>query len=125
MWVLLKSLLAKWTMLKLVLKAFGSLGWLLPLAILLKAIGLPFLLVLAALALPLLVVLAVLGLPLLLVAALGALLVTLTVWIVGIGVAALKIVVPLLLAYWMIRWLTTSGSDTPAGPQVADAADAM
>ncbi len=67
MWVLLKSLLAKWAILKLVLKAFGSLGWLLPLALLLKAIGLPFLIVLALLALPLILVLAIIGLPLLLV----------------------------------------------------------
>ena len=50
MWVLLKSLLAQWAIVKLVLKAFGSLGWLLPLAFVLKALGLPLLLLLAALA---------------------------------------------------------------------------
>ncbi len=52
MWLLLKSLLAKWAILKLVLKAFGSLGWLLPIAFVLKALGLPFLLLLAVIALP-------------------------------------------------------------------------
>lgn len=115
MWVLLKSLLAKWALLKLVLKAFGSLGWLLPLAVLLKALGLPFLIMLALLALPLLLVLAVIGLPFLLVALVGGGLVTLTLWIVSIGVAALKIAIPLVLAYWVLRWMWSRGGDS-AGP---------
>lgn len=118
MWLLLKSLLAKWAILRLVLKAFGSLGWLLPLALLLKAIGLPFLIVLAVLALPLLAILVLLGLPLLLVVLLGGGLVTLTLWIVGIGVAALKIAIPLVLGYWILRWLLASRADGgPAADQ--------
>ena len=71
MWVVRKSVLAKWAILKLVLKAFGSGGWLLPLAFILKALGLPFLIMLAGLALPLLLVLAVIGLPVLLVVLIG------------------------------------------------------
>ncbi|MFN8667897.1 MAG: hypothetical protein U0164_12040 [Gemmatimonadaceae bacterium] len=121
MWVLLKSLLAKWAILKLVLKAFGSLGWLLPLAVLLKALGLPFLLMLALLALPLLLVLAVIGLPFLLVAIVGGGLVTLTLWIVSLGIAALKIAIPLVLAYWVLRWMWSRGGDS-TGPLPPSAA---
>lgn len=109
MWALLKSLLAQWAIIKLVLKALGSLGWLLPLALVLKALGLPLLLLLAALALPLIVVLAVLGLPVLLVVLVGGALVTLTMWIVGIGLVALKVAIPLVLLYWTMRWLFRSG----------------
>ena len=111
MWVLLKSLLAKWAILKLVLKAFGSLGWLLPLALVLKALGLPFLVLLAVLALPLLIVLALLGLPFLLVAIIGGTLVTLTLWIVSLGVMALKLAIPIVLVVALIRWMSARGGD--------------
>lgn len=118
MWVLLKSLLTKWAILKLVLKGFGSLGWLLPLAFILKAFGLPFLAMIAILALPLLLVLTVIGLPLLLVAFVGGILITGTMWIVGIGVAALKLAIPLILIYWVVRWMFGRGDgpqETPEG----------
>lgn len=124
MWVLLKSLLAKWAIVKLVLKAFGSLGWLLPLAFVLKALGLPFLIMLAVLALPLLLVLALIGLPLLLVVVLGGAMVTFTLWIVSIGVLALKIAIPVLIAFWLLRWMTTRGDDSgrvPPTPATPDA----
>lgn len=120
MWVLLKSLLAKWAILKLVLKAFGSLGWLLPLAFVLKALGLPFLILLAVLALPIIIVLAVIGLPLLLVIAVGGVLLTLTMWIVGIGLAALKLAIPLLLMYWVLRWMFSRGDDATTMPPATD-----
>lgn len=116
MWILLKSLLAKWVMLKLVLKGLGSLGWLLPLAFILKAFGLPFLVMLAILALPLLLVLAVIGLPLLLVALVGGFLLTVTVWLVGLGIAAIKLVIPLLLLYWVARWMFGRGETPPDVP---------
>jgi len=116
MWVLLKSLLAKWAILKLLLRALGSLGWLIPLALMLKAIGLPILILLAVLALPVLLVLAVLGLPFLLVVVVGGFLLTVTMWIVGIGLAALKIVIPIVLVYWLVKWAFRRGdgpSETP------------
>ncbi len=120
MWVLLKSLLAKWAILKLVLKALGSLGWLLPLALLLKAFGLPFLIVLALLALPLIIVLAVIGLPLLLVAVVGGALLTFTLWIVSLGVAVLKLAIPILLIYWIVRWFwSRGGEDAPPASETA------
>jgi hypothetical protein len=121
MWILLKSLLAKWAILKLVLQAFGSLGWLLPLAFVLKALGLPFLLLLAVLAIPLLLVLAVLGLPILLVVAIGGFLVTVTVWIVSLGLAALKLVLPLVLLYWVARWMFGRGDSGDVSTPATDA----
>lgn len=121
MWVLLKSLLTKWAILKLVLKGLGSLGWLLPLAFILKAFGLPFLVMLAVLALPLLLVLAVIGLPFLLVALVGGVLITVTMWIVGIGVAALKLAVPLLLIYWVLKWMFGRGNSPPEILQESEA----
>lgn len=117
MWILLKSLLAKWAILKLVLKAFGSLGWLLPLAFILKALGLPFLIMLAVLALPLLLVLAVIGLPFLLVALIGGFLVTVTMWIVSIGVIALKVAIPVVLMYWLLRWMLGRGDGPATSPE--------
>ena len=124
MWVVLKSLLAKWAILKLVLKAFGSLGWLLPLAFILKALGLPFLIMLAVLALPLLLVLAVIGLPVLLVVLVGGSLVTVTMWIVSIGVVALKLAIPLVLAYWVLTWMLgrRDGPEASADGTTPDAA---
>lgn len=121
MWVLLKSLLTKWAILKLVLKGLGSLGWLLPLAFILKAFGLPFLVMLAVLALPLLLVLAAIGLPLLLVALVGGFLLTVTLWIVGIGVAALKLAIPILLISWVLKWMSGRGDAPLDVPQESEA----
>ena len=54
MWTLIKSLLLKWALLKWLLKSLGSLGILVPIAFVLKMVGLPVLMVLAVLALPIL-----------------------------------------------------------------------
>ena len=47
MWSLIKSLLLKWALLKWLLKSLGSLGILVPIAFVLKMVGLPVLMVLA------------------------------------------------------------------------------
>ena len=123
MWALLKSLLAKWAIVRLLLKSLGSLAWLLPLAFILKAFGLPLLIVLGVLALPLLLVLLVLGLPLLLVVAAGGFLLTITMWLVGMGLMVLKIALPIILVLWCIRWLMSRNSATPDTPAVPDVPD--
>ena len=94
MWALLKSLLAQWAILKLLLKSVGSLTWLLPLAFLLKAVGLPLLLLLAMLAIPLVIVLVIIGLPIILVVVVGGALMTFTLWVVSMGLLALKVAIP-------------------------------
>jgi len=114
MWTLIKSLLLKWALLRTLLRVLGSLGWLLPLAFVLKAVGIPLLLLLAVLAIPLFVVLAVIGLPFLLVMLVGGALLSLTMWIVSLGLVALKIALPVLLVVWVIRWLTRN-PERPAG----------
>ena len=122
MWLLLRSLLTKWALFRLLLKSLGSLAWLLPLAFILKAIGLPILVLLAILALPLLILLAVIGLPIILVMVVGGTLLTFTMWILSIGMVALKIALPIILVVWFVRWLRRpkSGADDVPGTATAD-----
>ena len=79
------ALLAKLALLRLVLKGISSLGLLLPLALLLKVVGLPALIVLAIVAIPIIVVLALIGLPFILVFALGAVLVSIVGSVLAFG----------------------------------------
>ena len=110
MWALLKALLAKWALLKLLLKALGSLAWLLPVAFLLKALGLPVLILLAVLALPVFLVLALVGLPLMFVLIAGILLLVGFFFLLSLGIALLKIVIPIVLVVWLLRWLFGNGN---------------
>jgi hypothetical protein len=105
MWTLIKGLLLKWEALLALLKSLGSLGIFLPIALLLKALGLKTLIILAILALPILIVLLILGLPLLLVFFMGSLLLGLIGSALSVGFAVLKIVLPIVLVVWVIRWL--------------------
>lgn len=113
MWALLKSLLTQLAIWKLLLKSLGSLAWLVPLAFILKAVGLPVLMLLAVLALPLLLVLLVIGLPIILVLMMGGVLLSLTMAVLSIGVAALKLAIPIALIWFVLRWLFKSRDDTP------------
>lgn len=114
MWALLKSLLAKWAIFKLLLRTLGSLAWLIPIAFLLKAIGLPVLILLLVLAVPILIVLAMIGLPIILVVILGGAFLSLILALLSLGFAALKIALPILIIIWLVQWLTRSRpSDTP------------
>ena len=110
MWALIKALLSKWALFKVLLKAFGWLAWLIPVAFVLKAIGLPILLLLAVLAAPILIVLAIVGLPILLVFVVGGALLGLLMTIVSFGLAALKIAIPIVLVLWLLNWLFGKGN---------------
>lgn len=105
---LLKWILARVALFKLLLKSFGALAWLLPIALLLKALGWPVLLVLGVLAIPLVIVLAVVGLPLLLVAVAAGVMLMIAFWVVSTGILLIKIAVPILLVLWVVRWLRGS-----------------
>jgi hypothetical protein len=105
MWVLLKSLLAKWALFKILLKGLGSLAWLLPLALILKAIGLPALIVLAILALPLFLVLLILGLPMIFVVMSGVVILAGIFFLLSLGIAVLKIAIPIIIVYWLFKWI--------------------
>lgn len=113
MWALLKSILLKWALLKSLWRILASLGWLLPLAFVLKAVGAPLLILLAVLALPLFILLAIIGLPLLLIVLVGGGLLMFTMWIVSLGLVALKIAIPILLVVWAVRWFTRDSGTTP------------
>lgn len=109
MWALLKSLLGQWALFKVLLKALGSLAWLLPIALLLKTLGLPMLVLLAVLALPIFLVLALVGLPLMFVLITGVLLLAGFFFLLTLGIALLKILIPILLVVWLLRWLFGNG----------------
>jgi hypothetical protein len=123
MWAILKSLLLKWSLFKLLLKSLGSLAWLIPVAFILKAIGLPALMMLGVLALPLLFVLAIIGLPIILVVVMGGGLLMLTFWIVSLGLMALKIALPIIIVVWIIRWFTRRNGDGHRPPDVTPPSD--
>ncbi|MEP7343863.1 MAG: hypothetical protein ABI877_01290 [Gemmatimonadaceae bacterium] len=108
MWALLKSLLAKWAFFKVLLKALGSLAWLIPIAFVLKAIGIPALILLLILGAPILIVLAVIGLPILLVLVIGGFLISGLFAILAIGITALKIALPIIAVVWIVNWFIKS-----------------
>lgn len=118
MWSLITSLLTKWALLKLLLKTLGSLGWLLPVAFILKLVGMPVLVVLAILALPVFIVLAIVGLPIMFVIVAGIMLLVGFFFLLSIGILALKIVIPILLVYWLIRWWFRNGKTSSVDPAV-------
>ena len=118
MWSLITSLLAKWALLKLLLQTFGSLGWLIPIAFILKFIGLPVLAVLALLALPVFIILAIVGLPIMFVLVAGILLLVGFFAMLSIGILVLKIAIPVLLVYWLLRWWFRNGKKNSVDPTV-------
>jgi hypothetical protein len=121
MWALIKSLLAKWAILRLLLKSLGSLAWLIPIAFLLKAIGIPLLVLLGVLGLPLLILLVVIGLPFFLVFIVGGALLGFTFWVLSMGLAILKIALPIILVVWLVRWAFRRSNGTPRADTPPDA----
>lgn len=105
MWPILKDLLVRGILAKTVLRSFGWLAWLLPLGFLLKFIGWPLVAVLGVLALPVLALLLVIGLPIFVVLLLGGALLALVGTVLSVGVALVKILVPIVLVVWVLRWL--------------------
>lgn len=118
MWSLVTSLLAKLALFKLLLKGLGSLAWLLPVAFILKFIGLPILAVLALLALPVFIILAIVGLPIMFAIVAGIVLLVGFFFLLSIGLAVLKIAIPILLVYWLLRWWFRNGKSTNIDPAV-------
>jgi hypothetical protein len=118
MWTLIKSLLTNWALLKVLLRTLGKLSWLLPIAFILKAIGIPMLILLLVLALPIFILLALIGLPFVLVLVFGGLLIAGFMALLAFGFTVLKIALPIILIVWVVRWLFrdrgTNGGATPA-----------
>jgi hypothetical protein len=131
MWTLLKWLAMRLAIVRWIFKVLGLVAFL-PIAFLLKAIGLPILLVLAVLALPVLFVLFLFGLPIFLVILVGGLVMSVLSAVLALGMFALKVAVFVVLPVWLgfklVSWLFRRGRNdatrpAPAPPDAAPGTD--
>ena len=104
MWNILKAIVLRWLLARTFGKALGLLALLIPLGALLKVVGVPLLIALLVLGLPVLLLLALLGLPLILAALAAAALAAIVGTVLTLGILAIKIVLPIVLVVWFIRW---------------------
>lgn len=104
MWALIQSLVTKWALFKVLLRTLGSLGWLIPVAFILKFVGLPVLAVLAILALPVFIILALVGLPIMFAFVAGILLLVGFFALLSLGIAVIKIAIPIAIIYFLFKW---------------------
>ena len=127
MWAILKWLAMRLAIVRWILKILGFLAFL-PIAFILKAVGLPILIVLAVLALPIFFLLFLFGLPIFLVFAAGALAMGVLFAALAFGVFALKIGIFVVLPVWLLWRLASwmfrgrKGPETHA-PKPAEGAD--
>ena len=106
LWSLLKWIAMRLAIVRWLFKILGLLSFL-PIAFLLKAIGIPILIVLAILAVPVLFVLFLFGLPLFLVLLAGGLVMGTLFSALAFGVLALKFAVFVVLPMWLLWRLFT------------------
>ena len=108
-WLVLRLAAIRW------LFKLGGLAFLIPIVMLLKAIGLPLLAVLSIIAIPLLILLFLFGLPIFLVFLAGGAIMGILSLVVTIGVAALKIgifvVLPIWLTFKLFSWIFRRGKN--------------
>ncbi len=110
MWLLLKGFALRVLVGRTVGGAFLTLlAAILPLGALLKVVGLPLLFVLTLVGAPLFLLLAVIGLPVLLVVGFGAVLLAILGAFLTLGILAIKIVVPIVLIVWFVKWISGGG----------------
>ena len=109
MWSIIKTILAKWAQLMVLIKLLKKLRWLvllIPIALVLVFFfGWPALLVVGVLAIPVILVLVLVGLPRVLVGALGALILGALFALLKFGLLLLKVALPILLVVWLLRKL--------------------
>lgn len=94
-WLVVRIAAVRWFL------KLGWLGALIPIALLLKTIGLPLLAVLAVVGLPILALLFLFGLPIFLVLIVGAMLVGFLGMVLSIGVVVIKIALFVVLPIWL------------------------
>lgn len=120
MWTVLKWLAARLTVLRWISKIL-SFSLFVPVALLLKAVGLPALMILGVLALPVLLLFVLFGLPVFLVLVLGGLAMGVLFAALSAGLIALKVVVFVVVPIWIVwqvgAWLF--GSRRKRGPDSA------
>jgi len=121
MWSLIKWLAMRLAVVRWIFKVLGLVAFL-PIAFLLKAVGLPLLIVLAVLALPVLFLLFLFGLPIFLVLLVGGLAMGALFVALSIGMLALKfaifVVLPIWLTYKLVVWLFRGRNGGVARPDV-------
>lgn len=117
-WLVLRLVAARW------LFKLSGLALLIPIAMLLKTIGLPLLGVLSILAFPILVLLFLFGLPIFLVLVVGGLFMGMLGVVLTMGLAAIKIGLFVVLPVWLVWKLFSkvfrSGGGTNGGPAKGD-----
>ncbi|MDB4873836.1 MAG: hypothetical protein JWM41_282 [Gemmatimonadetes bacterium] len=106
MWSVISGLLVRIAALRWLFK-LGGLGLLVPIAFLLKVVGLPLLAILSVLALPVLVLLFLFGLPIFMVLIVGGMLMGLLGVVLAVGIVAIKIGLFVVLPIWLV-WKLTS-----------------
>ena len=125
-WLVLRIAAIRW------LFKLGGLAFLLPLALLLKTIGIPLLIVLAVLAIPVLIILFLFGLPIFLVFIFGSMLMGLIGVVLTVGIAALKFGLFIVLPIWLFwklggkisRWIFKRRDDDAPPSSSKPASDA-
>jgi hypothetical protein len=124
MWTLMKALALRLVVGRTLGGLLGALLLVLvPVAGVLKIVGLPLLIVLGVIGAPLFLLLAAIGLPVLLVVGVGVVLMFLLGIVFTLGVLAIKIVLPIVLLVWFVRWILgrTRRSGSPdVGPGSPD-----
>jgi hypothetical protein len=127
MWTLLKAFALRLVIGRTLGGLFGLLLLtLVPVAGVLKLVGLPLLIVLGVIGAPVFLLLAVIGLPVLLVVGIGGMLLFLLGILLTLGVMAIKIVLPIVLLVWFVRWIfrrTRSSGSRPAPATDAGASE--
>ncbi|HEY9229736.1 MAG TPA: hypothetical protein VIP11_24005 [Gemmatimonadaceae bacterium] len=95
-WLVVRIAAVRW------LFKLGWLGFLIPIVLILKTIGLPILAALSIVAVPLLILLVLFGLPIFLVLIFGSLFMGFLGFVFTIGVAALKFALFVVLPVWLL-----------------------
>ena len=123
-WLLLRIAAIRWVF------KLGWLGLLIPIAFVLKSIGLPLLIILCILALPILLMMFVFGLPIFLVVMAGGAFMGLVSVVLSLSFAVLKIALLVVLPIWLVfaiaprivRWVTGDKRDKGenGGPTVKE-----
>ena len=119
MWLLLKGLALRFVIGRTVGGMLATLLLVLvPLGGLLKVVGLPLLMVVGVLGAPVFLLLGIVGLPILFVLGFGAVLLLLLGVVLTVGVFAIKILLPIVLIVWFVRWIfgRRKGPDIVEGP---------
>lgn len=106
MWSLLKWLAMRLSIVRWIFKILGLVAFL-PIALLLKTIGIPILIVLSVLALPVFFLLFLFGLPVFLVLLAGGLVMSALFAVLAFGVFALKVGIFVVLPAWLLWKLAT------------------